>query len=47
MADLERSIRQYIDRHNADPKPFIWHKSADTIGAKVARAAHKLSSAYF
>ncbi|MCS4511938.1 IS630 family transposase, partial [Xylophilus ampelinus] len=31
VADLERSIRQYIDRHNADPKPFIWHKSADTI----------------
>lgn len=43
VADLEQSIRLYIDRHNADPKPFIWHKSADAILAKVARAAAKLN----
>ncbi|KPA91719.1 DDE superfamily endonuclease [Pseudomonas asplenii] len=42
VADLERSIRDYIDRHNADPKPFVWHKSADTILAKVERAAEKI-----
>lgn len=42
VADLEQSIRTYIDRHHADPKPFVWHKSADTILAKVARAAVKL-----
>lgn len=23
VADLEQSIREYIDRHNADPKPFV------------------------
>ena len=39
VAQLEQSIREYIDRHNEDPKPFVWHKSADTILASVARAA--------
>ena len=29
-------MREYIDRHNGDPKPFVWHKSADTILASVA-----------
>jgi len=43
VADLEQSIRDYIDRHNADPKPFVWHKSADTILASVARAAAKIN----
>ena len=43
VAELEQSIRDYIDLHNADPKPFVWHKSADTILASVARAATKLT----
>jgi transposase len=43
VAELERSIEHYIDTHNADPKPFVWHKTADTILASVARAAAKLS----
>lgn len=43
VAELEQSIRDYIDTHNADPKPFVWHKSADTILASVARAAAKLT----
>lgn len=42
VADLEQSIREYIDRHNAAPRPFVWHKSADSILTKVARAATKL-----
>jgi len=42
VVELEQSIRHYIDRHNADPKPFVWHKSPDTILASVARAAAKL-----
>jgi hypothetical protein len=46
VADLEQSIRDYIDRHNADPKSFVWHKKADTILASVARAAHKINGAY-
>ena len=43
VAELEQSIRYYIDTHNADPKPFVWHKSADTILASVARVAAKLT----
>lgn len=43
VAELEQAIRHYIDTHNADPKPFVWHKSADTILASVARAAAKLT----
>ena len=42
VQDLENSIRQYIDRHNENPKPFVWHKSADTILASVARAAQSI-----
>ncbi len=42
VAQLEQSIREYIDRHNQDPKPFVWHKSADTILASVARAASSI-----
>lgn len=43
VADLEQSIREYLDRYNADPKPFVWHKDADSILASVARAAAKLA----
>ena len=43
VADLEQAILAYIDRHNADPKPFVWHKSADTILSSVARAALKIT----
>lgn len=43
VADLEQSIRDYIDSHNADPKPFVWHKSADAILASVARAGSLLT----
>ncbi len=42
VAQLEQSIREYIDRHNQDPKPFVWRKSADTILASLARAASSI-----
>lgn len=44
VAELEQSIRHYIDLNNANPKPFVWHKSADTILASVGRAARLLTS---
>ena len=28
---LERTITRYLEQHNADPKPFIWTKTADDI----------------
>jgi transposase len=28
---LENAIREFIDAHNEDPKPFVWTKTADQI----------------
>ena len=39
VAQLEQSIREYIDRHNEDPKPSVWHKKCGHHLASVARAA--------
>jgi transposase len=36
--ELEAAIRDYLDQHNAQPKPFVWTKSAGEILEKVARA---------
>ena len=42
--DLEAAIHAYIDETNADPKPFIWTKSADDILASVARFCLRTSN---
>ena len=34
---LETTIRDYIETYNANPKPFVWTKTADEILASVAR----------
>lgn len=39
IAALERAIRDYINAHNAESKPFVWTKSADEILASIARFA--------
>jgi len=44
VAELESAIMQYLENHNADPKPFIWTKSAGKILEKVARAKQALES---
>jgi hypothetical protein len=31
------AIRTFIQQHNRDPKPFVWHKTADRILDSVAR----------
>jgi len=41
---LETAIREYLDNHNAAPKPFVWTKSADQIPAKVERARNALEA---
>jgi hypothetical protein len=38
VPELEAAIHQNLDHHNADPKPFVWTKSAEEILAKVTRA---------
>ena len=44
VADLKSAIMEYLENHNADPKPFIWTKSAGQILEKVARAKQALES---
>ena len=42
VGELEDAIHEYLDRHNANPKPFQWTKTATTILDKEARAKDKL-----
>jgi transposase len=35
--ELERAIYEFIEAHNAEPKPFAWTKSADDILASLSR----------
>jgi transposase len=44
VAELKSAIMEYLENHNADPKPFIWIKSAGQILEKVARAKQALES---
>ena len=37
VADLIAAIEDYLQAHNADPKPFVWTASADDILEKVSR----------
>jgi transposase len=42
VLELVNAIDQYVDRHNENPKPFIWTKSANDILEKVKRARTSL-----
>ena len=44
VAELKDAIMQYLENHNADPKPFVWTKSANQILEKIARAKQALES---
>ena len=44
VAELKTAIMDYLENHNADPKPFVWTKSAGEILEKVARAKQALES---
>ncbi len=37
VRDLQRAIEDWAEQWNTDPKPFIWHKTAAEIIAKVRR----------
>lgn len=41
--ELEKAITNYLARHNQEPKPFIWTKTADEILASVARFCQRTS----
>jgi hypothetical protein len=34
--EMENAIHEYIHHNNRDPKPFVWHKTADQILDSVA-----------
>ena len=42
--DLEAAILAHIAETNADPKPFVWTKTADDILASVARFCQRTSN---
>ena len=42
--ELERTIIEYIDNNNKNPKPFVWTKSVEEILEKVNRARSTLDN---
>jgi transposase len=44
VGDLEAAILAYVAETNADPKPFVWTKTADDILASVARFCQRTSN---
>jgi ABC-type multidrug transport system fused ATPase/permease subunit len=44
VTELQNAIMKYLENHNADPKPFVWTKSAGEILEKVTRAKQALES---
>ena len=41
VKELEAAIREYIEVHNENPKPFVWTKTADQILTSIARFAQR------
>ena len=41
VKELENAIREYINVHNENPKPFVWTRTADEILASIARFAQR------
>ena len=39
---LEQAIREYLDVHNAAPRPFVWSKSADAILGSIERFCNRV-----
>ena len=40
---LEKAIRAFLATHNEDPKPFVWHKTADEIIESVGRFCARIN----
>ncbi len=47
VAELQQAIRDYIDQHNRQPKPYLWTAKARDILEKVKRAWLKLRASGF
>uniref|UniRef100_UPI003564C025 IS630 family transposase n=1 Tax=Falsiroseomonas sp. TaxID=2870721 RepID=UPI003564C025 len=46
VIELNQAIRDYLDAHNADPKPCRWTAPADTIIGKHQRGKRLLESVH-
>jgi transposase len=44
VPELEQAIREYLERHNENPKPFVWTASAELILARVQRVCERISN---
>jgi len=42
VADVA-AIREYLEHHNADPKPFVWTATADSILERLKRVCERTS----
>src|SRR5271156_2557589 len=46
--ELKNAITAFINSHNHDPKPFVWHKTADQILDSIARfCVRTLETGYY
>ena len=43
VKELEAAIREYIEVHNENPKPFVWTRTANQILESIARFARRTS----
>lgn len=43
VAALEAAIREYLEHHNADPKPFAWTADADLILHRIKKVIERTS----
>ena len=41
---LAADIQTWIDTWNADPQPFVWHKTADEILERLAGYCHAVTN---
>jgi predicted pyridoxine 5'-phosphate oxidase superfamily flavin-nucleotide-binding protein len=46
LAALEQAIRDDIEAHTIESKPFVWTKSADEILASISRFARRTAAAH-
>jgi transposase len=46
VKELETAIREFIEVHNEDPKPFVWTRTADQILDSIARYARSTLTAH-
>jgi transposase len=44
VAELEADLRAWVDAWNADPKPFVWTKTADEILDSLAAYLHLINN---